>query len=989
MLTIKKMRFRSRNFVFIVASLIIMVSTQLFSQGKYLRGEVWQKFDVENAIADFYVSPDGNDDWSGTLEILNSSSSDGPFKTIERAQKAVRELKKEVYKPEDIPIDTRYAGSPHTLGSGKDILVLIREGYYQLDEPLYFSSEDGGERVETDQPSGAFEFHKLKDHYVTYAAYPGEHPVISGGKSLSGWKKEGNIWHTNTNGIDVKKLVVNGKAQTLARTPNRGQFVMPKAAKSTTEFYFKKGDIKAWPDMEDNTIFMYLRWHHGINKITEVNESTGMGVLENPQSGVVVISPRYYVENVKALLDTTGEWYYNKRTDDIFYIPTDDISDPNLVKIVSPVISDLVVVKGEPGKPVRNLRFYGLVFEALNEGGKGLFFEYTNYCEIVDSKIRGLGGTGIYLGLGTFETRILSNRITQVDHGGIEISGSGLPEQAADIIRQNIISYNYVNNVGGNAVAVRNTLFTTISHNEISNNTGRYPLYVGGWNNVEESLEGGYVVEYNHLHHVQSLSDDSGVITSGGYTYNSVIRKNLIHDVSRGMFNDNVAIWFDNMSSGWVAEDNIYYNLDQGEMKLCAANLVDNLYSKNFKIEPPDVQPEGIILGLPEFKIEQPTITLKESEVEQVETGTFITIRSSIKNIGSTGVQNIDLWINGKVAASNKLAIVKDNSEVIQFNHRFAEPGNYVISIGSSDARIIKVVGEPLLYFSDNIVASSSIVPEGEQIKVTAEINSLKGQNDLIITVYDNDKKVDQKNIKLNKDTENIISFELQLDAGTHDLRIGNSKTVSVNVYPHKKVDVSKIDFAEYCTARAEPHKITIDQKNNKFEIDAAGPDFYHGEDSYATAYIEKPIKGNFVATIKVTEFGKRTNEWHRAGLFVRNDMTKSFDTGEGSLGSVLMFVSPGRAGMNWDEFADGCMHKANSQNHPTYEPTPMWIKLVRHGNSFSGYVSYDGKNWTVSRHTEDIPEINEAIHLGIAAGGSDDLVYTVKFEDFTLDVEK
>ncbi|MCK5456612.1 MAG: right-handed parallel beta-helix repeat-containing protein, partial [Melioribacteraceae bacterium] len=484
-----------------------------------------------------------------------------------------------------------------------------------------------------------------------------------------------------------------------------------------------------------------------------------------------------------------------------------------------------------------------------------------------------------YLGLGTFETRILSNKFTQIDHGAIEISGNPLPEQAEDIIRQNIISYNYVDHVGGNAIAVRNTLFTTISHNEISNNTGRYPLYVGGWSNIEESLEGGYVVEYNHLHHVQTLSDDSGVITSGGYTYNSVIRNNLIHDVSRGMFNDNVAIWFDNMSSGWIAEDNIYYNLDQGEMKLCAANLVDNLYSKNFKIEPPDVQPEGIILGLPEFKIEQPTITLKESEVEQVETGTFITIKSSIKNTGSTGVQNIDLWINGKVAASNKLAIVKDNSEVIQFNHRFAEPGNYVISVGSSDARFIKVVGEPLSYFSNNIVSSSSIVPEGEQIKVTAAINSLKGQNDLVITVYDNDKKVDQKNIKLNKDTENIISFELQLDAGIHNLRIGNSKTVVVSVYPHKNIDISKIDFAEYCTARAEPHKITIDQKNNKFEIEAAGPDFYHGEDSYAAVYIEKPVKGNFVATIKVTEFSKGSREWRRAGLFVRNDMTKSFDT--------------------------------------------------------------------------------------------------------------
>ena len=985
----KKMDKWSGFFISVVSVLTILASTQLFSQGKYLRGEIWQKFDVENITADFYVSPDGNDEWSGTLEAPNSSSSDGPFKTIVRAQKAVRDLKSEVYKPEDIPIDTRYVGSPHTLGSGIDIVVLIRDGYYQLNEPLKFSPKDGGERVETDQPSGAFEFHKLKDHYVTYAAYPGEHPVISGGKSLTGWKKEGNIWHTNTNGVEVKKLIVNGKVETLARTPNTGYFVMPKASKSNTEFYFKKGDIKAWPDMGDNNIFMYLRWHYGINKIKMVDEATGIGMLEKPQDGIVVISPRYYVENVKALLDTAGEWYYDKKTDDIYYMPTDGISDPNSAKIVSPVISDLVVVKGEPDKPVRNLRFYGLVFEALNEGGNGLFFEYSNYCEIVDSEIRGVGGKGIFLGLGAFETRILSNKITQIDKGAIEISGNPLPERAADIIRQNIVSYNYVNDVGGTAIAVSNTLFTTISHNEVSNNKGRYPLYVGGWNNVEESLEGGYVVEYNHLHHVQTLSDDSGVITSGGYTHNSVIRNNLIHDVSRGMFNDNVALWFDNMSSGWVAEDNIYYNLDQGEMKLCAANLVDNLYLQNYIIDQPAVQPEGMITGVPQFKIEQPTITHKNSEVAQVETGNFITIRSSLKNVGSTGVQNVDLWINGKVAAHNKMAIVKNNSEMIQFDHRFARPGNYVISVGSSDSRFIKVIGEPLSYFSDNIVASSSIIPEGEKIKVTAEISSLTDQNDLVIAVYDNDKKVDQKNIKINEDTKNISSFDLQLDAGIHYLRIGNSKTVLVNVYPHKKIDISKIKFAEYCTARAEPHKIMIDQVNNKFTIKAAGPDFYHGEDSYATAYINEPIKGNFVATIKVVKFGERTNEWHRAGLFVRNDMTKSFDTGEGSLASVLMFVSPGRAGMNWDEFGDGCMHKANSQNHPTYEPTPMWIKLVRHGNSFSGYVSYDGKNWTVSRYTENIPGINEAIHLGIAAGGSDELVYTVEFEDFSLNVQK
>ena len=83
------------------------------------------------------------------------------------------------------PVETRWIGSPHPFGKGKDILVYIREGYYTLEEPLVFNPEDGGERIETNLPTGAFEYHKLKDHYVTYAAYPGEKPVISGGMLIA------------------------------------------------------------------------------------------------------------------------------------------------------------------------------------------------------------------------------------------------------------------------------------------------------------------------------------------------------------------------------------------------------------------------------------------------------------------------------------------------------------------------------------------------------------------------------------------------------------------------------------------------------------------------------------------------------------------------------------------------------------------------------------------------------------------------------------
>ena len=48
-------------------------------------------------------------------------------------------------------------------------------------------------------------------------------------------------------------------------------------------------------------------------------------------------------------------------------------------------------------------------------------------------------------------------------------------------------------------------------------------------------------------------------------------------------------------------------------------------------------------------------------------------------------------------------------------------------------------------------------------------------------------------------------------------------------------------------------------------------------------------------------------------------------------------FGSTGRAGINYDEFGDGCMHKASSENIPENIDVPIWLKLVRHGNSFTG----------------------------------------------------
>ena len=973
-----------------ILSIIGILNTSVMADGKLLRGEKWQRFSVEKTEADFYVAPNGNDSWSGTLAAPNVTKTDGPFATIERAQQAVRQLKQKVYLPKKEPIEKRWIGSPHKLGKGKDILVLIGDGYYSLEKPLKFGPNDGGERIETNLPSGAFEYHKLKDHYVTYAAFPGEKPVISGGKKIDGWKKQKNRWTASVvKGLDVKKLIVNGETQILARTPNSGFFTPPKISKSTNELTFRPGELEQWPDMQNNRVIMLLRWHKGVNSILKIDTKSGVAFLKKPQRGIVVVPPRYYVENVQALLDAPGEWFFDKKSKELALIPQENISNPNNEIIVAPNLSELFIVMGKAERPVRNLRFYGLTFEATNPDGQAISLEYAHNCELVDSEVRSIGGTAIYLAKGCYQNRIMENRITSADNGAIRIVGDAHPVKWMDIIRENIVSQNFMNNCGGINIQATNALFTTISRNEISNTRGRTAISVGGWRNLEEAIDGGYRVEYNHLHHVQQYADDSGAITTSGLTHNSIVRRNLIHDVKAGYFNDNVAFWFDNMSSSWLTEENIYYNLEQGEMKLCAANLVDNIYRKNFVIESPENEPEGIIDGEPSFDFSNLKIeSLDKNDSTSIRVGDHVKISARVFNSGSTGIQTVDLNVDGRVVNSKLFPVIRNNSRVVDFIFRFPDPGEHRVAIGTTPYKTISVTGKEIDVLFDDLRLSQSIIPLGEKVTISAVVKNLKETEQAInAQLYLNENSFIANSISMRANDTDTVTFVITPKVGNYSVRIGNSRTKDLVVYPHHSVDISKSDLKTYISGTAKPCDFYVDQQRNRYSIKASGTDFYHAEDSYGAIYLEK-IKGNFIATVKVTRFGHRTHEWFRAGIFVRNDITKSFDIGPGSLGSVLMFTTPGRAGIQWDEFADGCMHKASSENLPENIQFPVWLKLERHGDSFSGYVSLDGENWSIERHTKPVPGLAETIDVGLAAGSDNQIPYLVEFEEFQLEVE-
>lgn len=98
---------------------------------------------------DLYLSPSGNDAWSGRLPEPNASATDGPFATLERARDELR----------------RHSVSGAT--------VWLRGGDYALAESFTLDARDIG----------------LPEQPVTYRAYPGETArLLLGGRRVTNFR---------------------------------------------------------------------------------------------------------------------------------------------------------------------------------------------------------------------------------------------------------------------------------------------------------------------------------------------------------------------------------------------------------------------------------------------------------------------------------------------------------------------------------------------------------------------------------------------------------------------------------------------------------------------------------------------------------------------------------------------------------------------------------------------------------------------------------
>ncbi|HKM55037.1 MAG TPA: hypothetical protein VJY33_16630 [Isosphaeraceae bacterium] len=156
-----------------------MLAAFLLLAGSAVRGETPVRF---------FVSTQGDDAWSGRLDVPNAARSDGPFATLRHARDAVRGMRKDAK-------------------NLAPVTILVRAGSYELGATLRFLPEDGGSASAP----------------VVYQAFPGERPILRGGRRITGFAAhrgqimKAELAEQGLKGATFKELFCAGQRLPLAR----------------------------------------------------------------------------------------------------------------------------------------------------------------------------------------------------------------------------------------------------------------------------------------------------------------------------------------------------------------------------------------------------------------------------------------------------------------------------------------------------------------------------------------------------------------------------------------------------------------------------------------------------------------------------------------------------------------------------------------------------------------------------------------------------
>ena len=473
----------------------------------------------------FYVSPIGNDSWSGQIAAPNPDKTDGPFQTLERARNQIRMLKKASKLPQG------------------GITVYLRKGIYERKKPFILTAEDSG----------------TKHSPIVYQAYPNEKVRLLGGKQIQDFqpvtapsvlKRFQPLAPGKILQIDLKAHGINNYGQLsargslrrptnpsplelffadqpmqLARWPNRGYLNIADvpAGKDGGKFSYYGDRPKLWKNTRDIWLHGYWTWDwaDSYEKVKQINTQIRQ-IATEPPHGIYGYKKdqRYYFLNILEELDTPGEYYVDRQTGILYFWPPSPIK--NSQAIVSTLAEPLISLQD-----VSDLTLSGLIVE--DSRGTGIQVLKGERVLITGCLIRNLGINGVEI-KGGMEHGIISSDVYNVGEGGIVLEGG---ERKTLTPAKHYAKNNHIHHYSRWVKTYKAGISVKGVGNQIAHNS----IHDAPHNAIH--LRGNdHVIEFNNIHDVALETGDAGAFYMGrDYTQRgNIIRYNYFHFLILGRY---------------------------------------------------------------------------------------------------------------------------------------------------------------------------------------------------------------------------------------------------------------------------------------------------------------------------------------------------------------------------------------------------------------------------------------------------------------------
>ena len=524
--------------------------------------------------ATFYVAVHGNDSWSGKLATANVEKSDGPFATLERARDEIRGMKT-------------------TGGASDGVTVFVREGTYYLPETFQLESKDSG------SPGAP----------IVYRAFEGERPVLSGGRRITGFvPHKGRILKADLKAqgfpeFYFRQLFLNSKRQELARYPNydpnrpvsggwayvageRTSMYKGGRDKVARQAPVKAKDWRQWERRTDAEMLIFPRfnWNCYSVPIASANPVTHSLDLARDVRYGIRAGDRYFIRNVLEELDADGEWFLDRTTRTLYFQPP---ADAKGMTVTAPVLDTLIRLE----RDAAHITIRGFTLENCDRNA--VFMRGTSNCLVAGNTIRNVGGycsarAAVTVWEG-FNNGVTGNDIYDTGADGVFILGGS---RTALTPSGNYADNNYIHHIGAFKRSAKGIhvsgVGNRVSHNLI-HDSPRHGIVASG---------NDHVIEYNHIRHVNTETEDTAGFylcsaTYGWMARGTVIRYNYFHDILGFGWNRQARRWESpHRAHGIYIDDSVSGTHIHGNITLRTAGAgvyvhggSDNLIENNILVE--------------------------------------------------------------------------------------------------------------------------------------------------------------------------------------------------------------------------------------------------------------------------------------------------------------------------------------------------------------------------------------------------------------------